>query len=285
MRRGRIPSTTENVTKIWQLGFALLIIGLGGSNVFALDPLGPPSGDMQKGMFRGGIEYSYGTMDLDLINGKANVYRNGLPFGEGIVDDLTISDYKVNTLYTSVGYGIYKNVEVFLRMDAARAKFDDSLWNEGEEFDSNLDLAVGAGVKATFYETFAWKIGGIAQISRAEIDGKLESSSWAVPQPHLVEITTTELQLALGVTYMFSRRVSLYGGPFAHFIQGDFDYAFNRITNDFDTGEYSWEIDGGPTYGGYFGAQIRIARNTSANIEYQQTSNANAFAANIMMRY
>jgi len=285
MRRGRIPATTENVRKIWLLGLALVIIGMGGSNVFAMDPLGPPAGELEKGMFRGGIEYSYGSMDLDLINGKANVYRNGLPLGTGTVDSLTINDFQVNTLYAAIGYGLYKNCEVFFRMDAAKAKFGDSLWNEGEEFDGNLDLAIGAGVKATFYETFAWKIGGVLQISHAEIDGKLDSSSWDIPQPHFVEVSTTELQMAVGITYMYSRRLSLYGGPFAHYIKGNFDYAFNRISEDFDTGEYSWEIDEGPIYGGYFGAQIYISRNTSANIEYQQSSNASVFGANIMMRY
>lgn len=285
MRRGRIPATTENVRKIWQLGLALVIIGLGGSNVFAIDPLGPPTGDLEKGMFRGGIEYSFSTMDLDLIEGKVNVYRNGLPLGTGTADSLTIDDFQVNTLYASIGYGLFENCEVFFRMDAAKAKFGDSLWQEGEEFDGNQDLAIGAGIKATFFETFAWKIGGVFQISRAELDGKLDSSSWSIPQPHFIEISTTEMQIAMGVSYMYSRRVSLYGGPFAHFISGNFDYAFNRISKDFDTGEYSWEINEGPTFGGYFGAQINIARNTSANIEYQQTSNANVFGANIMMRY
>ena len=285
MKSGRIPSKTENVRKIWLLGLALVITGLGGSNVYALDLMGPPTVDLEKGMFRGGIEYSFSSMDLDLIEGKATVYSDGDFLGSGTVDSLTIKDFQVNTLYAAVGYGIFENCEVFLRMGAANATFGDSLWEEGEEFDSNIDFAIGAGVKATFYEGFNWKIGAIFQINRAELDGQVDSSSWSIPQPQFVEITTTEMQIAMGASYMYSSRVSIYGGPFAHFISGNFDYNFNKITETVDTGEYSWKINDGPTFGGYLGAQIEIIKNCSANIEYQHSSNADVFGAHIMMKY
>ena len=285
MRSGRILAKTENAIKIWPLGIVLILIGLGSSNAFALDLMGPPTAGLEKGMFRGGIEYSYSTMDLDLIEGKAIIFRNGAPLGSGPAQSLTIKDFKVNTLYATVGYGIFKNCEGFLRMGAANATFDDSLWGEREEFDSNVDFAIGGGVKATFYEGFDWKIGGVFQINRAELDGEIESSSWVIPQPQFAEISTTEMQIAMGATYLYSSRVSIYGGPFAHFISGDFDYKLTRITEEFDTGEYSWEINEGPTFGGYIGAQIEIAKNCSANIEYQHNSNANVFGVNLMMRY
>lgn len=285
MRSERIPAKTENVRKIWLLGFALMIIGLGGSNVFAMDLMGPPVAEMEKGMFRGGIEYSFSKMDLDLIEGNAIIYRNGEPLGSGTAQSLPIKDFKVNMLYAALGYGVFENCEAFLRMGAANATFGDSLWEEGEDFDSGIDFAIGCGVKATFYEGFDWKIGGIFQVNRSELEGELDSSSWVIPQPHFVEIGTTEMQIAMGAKYMYSSRISIYGGPFVHFISGDFDYELNRITDDFDTGEYSWEINEGPTYGGYIGAQFKFAKNYSANIEYQHTSNANVFGANIMMRY
>jgi len=285
MKSGSIPAKTENVSKIWLLGFALMILGLSGSNVFAMDLMGPPTTELETGMFRGGLEYSYSSMDLDLKEGSLLVYRNGEFLYSGITISQTIKDLEVNTLYATVGYGIFENCEAFLRMGAAKATFGDSLWGQGEEFDSGIDLAIGAGIKATFYEGFDWKIGAIFQINRAELDGEVDASSWTIPQPNYVEISTTEMQLAIGATYMYSSRVSFYGGPFAHFISGDFDYDFNIITQDIDTGKFSWEINEGPTFGAYFGAQIKIAENFSGNIEYQQTSNANVIGANIMMRY
>ena len=278
-------ATTEKIRKIWLLGLALITIGLGGSNVYALDMMGPPTAELEKGMFSGGIEYTYSSMDLDLIEGQANIYRNGDFYGSGIVESITIKDFQVNTLYAAVGYGIFENYEAFVRMGVANATFGDSLWEEREEFNNKYNFAIGAGLKATIYTGFAWKIGGLFQINRVELDGEIDSSSWDIPQPQFAEISTTEMQIAIGAKYLWTRRISVYGGPFAHFISGNFDYEFTRITNDFDTGEYSWEINEGPTYGGYLGAQIEIAKNCSANIEYQHTSNANVFGANIMMRY
>ena len=285
MRSERITAKTENVIKIWLLVLAFIIIGLGGSNAFALDLMGPPTAELEKDMFRGGIEYSFSKMDLDLIEGKAIVFRNGELLVSGIAESITIKDYEVNTIYATVGYGIFENGEAFIRMGTANGTFGDSLWEEGEDFDSKYNFAIGAGLKTTLYESFDWKVGGVFQINRTELDGEIDSSSWAIPQPHFAEISMTEMQIAIGVTYMYSGRVSIYGGPFANYISGDFDYEFTRVTTDLDTGEYSWEINEGPTYGGYIGAQFKFAKNYSANIEYQHTSNAQVFGANFMMRY
>ena len=284
MNSGRIPAKAEKLNKIWLLGLAF-VIALCGSNTFALDMMGPPVAELEKGMLRGGIEYSYADLDTELIEGEATIFRNGELLGTGAVQSVTIKDLNVNTLYATVGYGIFENCEVFLRLGAAKATFGDSLWEESEEFESNIDLAIGTGIKATFYEGFDWKIGGLIQINMSELDGDIDSSSWVITQPHYAEISTTEMQIALGAKYMYSGRVSFYGGPFAHFISGDFDYKFTRITEDFDTGEYSWEISEGPTFGGYFGTKFEIAKNWSANIEYQHTSDANVFGASIMMKY
>ena len=285
MRIERTTAKTENVIKIWLLGLAFIIIGLGGSNAFALDLLGPPTAEVEKGMFRGGIEYSFSEMDMKLIEGKGIVYRNGELLDSGNANSLTIKDFEVNRLYANVGYGLFENGEVFIRMGAANAEFGDSIWEEGENFDNKYNFAIGAGLKATMYESFAWKIGGVFQINRTELDGKIDSSSWTIPQPQFAEISTTELQIAIGATYMYSSRVSIYGGPFAHFISGDFDYDFTKITSELDTGEFSWEINDNFTYGGYIGAKYKFAKRFSANIEYQHTSDADVFGANIMMRY
>jgi hypothetical protein len=208
-----------------------------------------------------------------------------VPQSAGTAPSETINGFEVNTLYATVGYGVFENGEAFIRMGAANATFGDSLWDEGEDFDSKYNFAIGAGLKATLYESFAWKIGGVFQINRTELDGEIDSSSWAIPQPHFAEISMTEMQIALGATYLYSGRLSIYGGPFAHYISGDFDYKFTKITTNLDTAEVSWEINEGPTYGGYIGAQIKIAKNSSANIEYQHTANASAFGVNFMMKY
>jgi len=284
MKTGKIPAKADT-RKICLFGLAFMIIGLCGSNVFALDLMGPPNAELEKGMFRGGLEYSFSSMDLDLKEGKITVYRDGELLGSGSAPSQKIKDYEVNTLYASVGYGVFENCEAFLRMGAAKATFGDSLWEEGEEFDSDIDLTIGGGIKATFYKGFDWKIGAIFQINMTKLDGEVDSSSWLIPQTQFVEISTTEMQIAMGATYMYSNRLSIYGGPFAHFISGDFDFDFTKISGSFDTGQSSWEINEGPTFGAYIGAQIEIAKNFNGNIEYQHTSDADVFGANIMMKY
>jgi hypothetical protein len=284
MNSGRIPA--KAISKIRLLGFALIIFGLCGSNAFALDLMGPPTAEIEKGEFRAGIDYSFSDMDLELKEGEGTTFRNGALLGSGPAASITIDDYEVNTLYATIGYGVFENCEAFLRMGAANATFGDSLWDEREDFDSDIDFAISTGIKMNFYKGFDWKIGGLMQINRAEIDGDLDSSSWAVPQPQLVEISTTEIQIALGATYMYSKRLSIYGGPFAHFISGDFDFNFTRVTEDFfDVGDFSWEINEGPTFGGYLGTQIKVYKNISANIEYQHSSDASVFGASLQMKY
>jgi hypothetical protein len=284
MNNGRIPAKAD-MRKIRLFGFAILIFGLCGSNAFALDLMGPPTAEIEKGMFRAGIDYAFSDMDLELIEGQGTTFLDGELLGSGTVASLTISGFKVNTLYATIGYGIFENCEGFLRMGAANATFGDSLWNEGEDYDSDIDFAIGAGIKINFYKEFDWKIGGVIQISRAELDGKLDSSSWTIPQPQLIDISTTEIQIAIGATYMYSKRLSIYGGPFAHFISGDFDFQFNRVTDAFYVGDFSWQINDGPIYGGYLGAQIELSQNISTNIEYQKSSEADVFGVSLQMKY
>lgn len=285
MKNGVIMAATEKMRKIYLFGLVLIMVGLSGPNAFALDMLGPPVVGVEKDVFSAGIEYSFSKTELDLVDGDAIVYRNSELLGAGPVDSITIKDLEVNTLYATVGYGIVENYEVFLRMGIASAKFGDALWEESEDFDGNIDFAIGAGLKANFYEGFSWKVGGIVQVNWMELDGKLDSSAWDFAQPHFVEISSTEMQIAIGVNYLLSSRVSVYGGPFAHFISGDFDYSFTRIGDNFDTGDYSWEFNEGPTYGGYIGAQIKLYKNSFANIEYQQTSDADFMGAGLLLKY
>ena len=284
MRSEKITAKTENVIKIWLLGLTFIIIGLGGSNSFALDLMGPSTAELEKDMFSVGLDYSFSKMDLELIEGKGIVYRDGELWGHGTAQSIKIKNYEVNTLYATFGYGMTENAEAFVRMGAANVEFGDSIL-ENEDFDNKYNFTIGAGLKATLYEGFDWKVGGLFQVNRTELDGKIDSSSWSSVQPHFAEISTTEMQIAIGATYMYSNRVSIYGGPFAHYISGDFDYEFTEITTVTYTGEYDWEIKEGPTYGVYIGAIYKFGKNSSANIEYQQSSDAEVYGASVMMRY
>jgi hypothetical protein len=283
MNTERIP-TGADMRKIRLLGCALLILGLCVSNTFALDFMGPPTTEIVKGAFRAGVDYAYSSMDLKLIEGKGSVFDPDGLVDSGNIVSVTINDFEVNTLYASMGYGIFDNCEGFVRLGAAKATFGDVFWDQGEEFDSDIDFAAGAGIKANFYNEFNWRIGGLIQINRLELDGKVDSSSWVIPQPQFVDLTTTEIQIAIGATYMYSRRLTIYGGPFAHFISGDLDFEFSLVGDEI-YGDFSYNINEGPTFGGYIGAQINLSQKNSANFEYQHSSDADVLGASLVMRF
>jgi len=283
MKSRKIPAKTKNTGRILLFGLALLIVGLCGSNAFALDLMGPPVAELEKGMARGGIEYSYGKTELKLIEGKGDQYRNGEFVTSGDVPSITISDFKANKIYGSVGYGLFENCEGFLRIGMTGSEFGDSLFEQGESFDGSTDFTIGGGIKATFYEGFDLKLGALIQANWAKYDGKINTPDLSAND--FAQIDLMEMQIAVGVSRMWSERLSIYGGPFVLFINGNFELSLGREREGFVTEEYKWDINEGPIYGGYIGAQVKIAKNCYCNIEYQNTSDTDTFGANLMFRY
>ena len=58
---------TGKTAKTWILGFALMMVVLGGSVALALDPMGPPASGLKRGQFRMGVDFSHSEMDLELV--------------------------------------------------------------------------------------------------------------------------------------------------------------------------------------------------------------------------
>lgn len=283
MRRTNLTNAAI-VTKFWLLCSAAIVVSVGGSTALALDPMGPPMSSIWKGQFSLGADFSFSETDIYLSSGKWIETVDGVFDDAGRADGLTIRDFQTIKLYGSVGYGFAKNWEVFGRFGAARAKFGDSIWDSGEDFESGPELAIGAGVRTTIYEFYKpnLKLGALAQVNWSRFDGKLDASQW--PGPDFVEISLAEAQIAFGATYVWTDRVTLFGGPFVHFLRGDLENVFT----DF---EYSWDIDQGPIYGIYIGALMDVGdfvdfgQNWVLNVELQLSEEANAFGAGLLWRY
>ncbi len=285
MKRGTTIAGTKQVGKAHCLGLMLVIVSLSGSTALALDPMGPPGCVLRRGDYKVTLDYALGQMDLDLTNGRWTSRLDGAPQAPELLNSKTIKDFETQRVCAGLGYGVLQKWDVFARLGAANATFGDSIWDLGEDFEGNNDLLVGAGIKGTFYETERLRLGGLLQGSYAEYDGKMKRSGW--PLSDSVEATITEAQLAVGVTYFWTRRVSLYAGPFAHYMSGDFDYTFALIdieSGDLERSVWAWEIDNGLAYGGYLGAQISFGRNGLFTIEYQQTSDANTIGMGVLWR-
>ena len=175
-------------------------------------------------------------------------------------------------------------MEAFLRLGATTSTFGDSIWEDSEKFDGNVDFTIGGGIKATFYEDDKLKVGGLLQASWAEVDGKLNASHWSASD--FVEISMAEVQIAVGPAYKLDDHVSIYGGPFWHFIIGDLDVEVNEsIGGGLLNSKFSWDIDDSSTFGAFIGTRIDINENTSFNIEYQRTADSDAFVAGFLWRF
>jgi hypothetical protein len=264
--------------------FAVIVFW--NSQAFSLDIMGPPAAGLQYGMFKAGVEYTNSKMDLELYDGTYTDYLDGELYDWGEALDVTLKDLKINRSYATFGYGIYDNVEVFVRLGGLNARFGDSIWEDSEKFDSGPELAGGAGVKLTFYQEGNIKLGGLFQFNTTEFDGQLKASHWAAAD--FVKVNLTEVQIALGASCRCNENLTIYGGPFLHFVGGQLKDEYSEV--DPDTGglfnsKFKWHIKQDSALGGYIGAQINFAENYSFNLEYQKTSDASAFGMSLLFKF
>lgn len=292
MKNREISPKAKIIIKIWLLGFAFVIF-LSGSATFALDPMGPPAADMEYGQFKIGADYSCSNMDLELNKGIYVTYLDGWYDSSGPERSYTLKDFEVRKFYTNLGYGLAENWDSFLRLGGTNAKFGDSafspeLWPGGEEFSSRTDFSIGFGIKGTFCQEGDLKIGGLFQLNWSEFDGAIKPAGWPVADD-CVEMELTEIQVAVGPAYRLTESILIYGGPFLHFIDGDWSDVYSEMTEEepyqLKTSKYSWKIEETSIFGGYFGAQMELAENCSLNIEFQHTATSDAVGASIAWRF
>ncbi len=275
MRRGTPIKRANHSAHILCLGLAFALVALAGSPALALDPMGPPASTLWKGDYRLGLDYSFSEMDLEMIDGTLT--------GVGDIIDLTLKDFKAHRAYATLGYGLSDNWEGFLRLGGANGTFGDALWNAGEELEGGIDFAAGAGIKATFYETDLWRFGALLQASYAEFDGTLESnaSGWL---PDFTEVDILQIQAALGATYRWTDRLSVYAGPFAYMVMGDFEDTFPVRGEGATVSTFNWSLDSSFNYGAYLGAHYLFRENCACSIEYQLAADASAIGLGLIWK-
>lgn len=282
-KRTMIPAI-KSINSNWFSWMVLAVFGLGSSAAFALDPMGPPASNLKQGQVKMGIDYAYSEMDLELNGGRWVEYLDGLFNDAGQATSFTLKDVEMNRAYAHMGYGVTDRWEVFLRLGGSDAEFGDSIWQDQEKFDSHSQMAIGGGVKATFYEEDSLSLGGLLQAGWAQYDGKLRAAHWAAAD--FVQMDITEVQIAIGPTYRFTDHLSVYGGPFFHFVWGDLDDEFSEAADgSLLTSKYSWDVEESSVFGGYIGAQVEFGGNCSVNFEYQRTADADAVGVGLLWRF
>ena len=272
--------------KLWLFGFIFMIAGFWSSAAFSLDVMGPPAAELEHGQFKAGIEYSSTKMDLELNNGIWVEYLDGIYDFSGEALDIKIKDLKLNRTYMNLGYGVSDDFEAFLRIGGFNARFGDSIWEDSEKFSSGAELAVGGGFKFTLFREGNLKLGGLFQANTSSFDGQLSASHWSASD--FVDVDMSEVQIALGASCECNEHLSIYGGPFLHFVSGDLHDEYSQVdsgTGGLLTSEYVWDIEEESVFGGYFGAQIALDDNCSFNLEYQHTADAGAFGMSLLWKF
>lgn len=219
---------------------ALMVAVLWSSAAWALRPMGPPMAGLEQGQYSVGFDFSYSKMNLEADGGTA--------------EDVESLAYLAN-----LGYGIADNYEAFIRLGLAGITVEDP----DKDFEGDNQFAYGFGIKGTFAEDDALTWGGLFQMD------------WTKSEDGDVEIDSYGIQIAAGPTYQMEG-MSLYGGPFLHFVGGDVS----------GTPDGTLDLEQESIFGGYVGAQFDIAENASWNIEYQTTGDdAYAICTGIVWRF
>ena len=249
------------------LYLCVVLIGLCGSTALALDPMGPPKASLQKGQWSAGVDYSFSDMTIQ----RTTTSWTSSTKNVAEIDEM-------HKVYATIGHGLNDNVEGFVRIGVGSPEVDRLGGNtEWKSDGGDWDAIWGLGVKVTLSENenVAW--GFLAQYSSAELS--CDQAEIGGTDEQAIDLDISELQIAFGPTVKVIDRVSVYGGPFLHIIDGSYvdkNSSGDRLTKT---------IEEESAFGGYIGAQVDLATNTTLNIEYMGTGDAWALAGGVKFSF
>jgi hypothetical protein len=260
----------------------IMLLSVSSSAVFALSPMGPPKALFGLNRWGVGIEYGNQTMDLEAVGIVSEIIVDPLDVLPSVKYEHNIDNLKSNILMVSVGYGLSDNWDAFVRLGLADAKGDieqtfpdNAPPNEYKGYDGSFGLGWGIGTRATFWQDDKVSWGGLLQITWLEPDSSSISLSGEPRFSGDAEIDVEEVQIAVGPTWRVNESISIYGGPFLHFVDGDLDISGRTV--DMGTEilmETKGDIEEKSQFGGYVGAHLDMDENTSCYIECQLTKDA-----------
>lgn len=265
--------------KIALLAVALIIVFVSNSVVLALSPMGPPKALLGQDRWDIGIEYGHQTMDLEAV-GPVQDIQPGLTVTRK--DRHNIDNFKSNIIMGRAGYGINDDWDAFVRLGVADAKSDiERTFSDGaapdeyDGFDGSFGLAWGFGTRATFWQDDEISWGGLFQVTWLEPGDSSIGMSGDPVFSGDAEIDIWEVQIAVGPTFRVDDNFRVYGGPFLHFVNGDFDLSGSTVDmGDVLRVEATGDIEEKSQFGGYVGAHLDVDQNTSCCIELQFTGDA-----------
>ncbi len=231
----------------------LLLVFCG--QAYALSFMGPTTTELNQGQYSLGLDYTYSEMDVELSG-----------YGFSWTEEI-----ETNILFTNLSYGNTNDWEVFLRLGLVNVEADD--------FDGDTEFAYGFGTKVNLGNYIGMDWGALFQIGWFEGD---DTVTGFLPGYGIVtadqEIEAYEIQIAIGPTYD-AGNYKIYGGPFFHFVDGDYDFDIPGVASG------SFDIEEESVFGGYIGLSAEITSNSDIGVEFQITGDAQAVGLRYVHRF
>lgn len=284
--------TKKQSTQCIFLIFALALTQT--SSVLALDFLGPPVAQLDKGKLSAGAEFSTGKFEFK-AKGFATWYDWGsmtFPY-RSHVHNIHMKNIKTQKTYGTVGYGLTDSWDVSVSLGTVKSSWNyyqenvGSSWNYNRKSESSRDNALSIGIRRTLYSKGKLKIGALAKYSRLRMDEAnfhTEAANRTVEMS--AELAMDEFQIAVGASYDMSKNLCIYGGPFIHWMDGELNDVIVPLQPGL--GDYiaygSYDLLHAEEIGGYIGVQARLRKNTTFNIEYQRTNSADCLGMSLLFR-
>jgi hypothetical protein len=291
--------------RIFLLLIVLVVVGFLNATAFALPPFGPPGNVLGQGQWDFDLVYGYSEMDLEAEGTCGDYFRIILQADETVVDDIEIDeesttskvkvkDFQSNMIFSSIGLGINNNWDAYVRLGGMDGEFN--MGSGSNTFDGNWGFSCGAGTRATFMQQGNLSIGGLFQVTWANTSAEvnLEGDMEFTEDSEVIDVATDfyghgelkwyEMQIAIGAIYQTSNNVSIYGGPFFYFLDGDLDMKGEgeaELNWEEDETEYTESVSGSRTckfdieqdseFGGFAGLRWDIGERALMYVEGQFT--------------
>lgn len=225
------------------------------------------------------LRFGYSQSEIDIITDDET--------GDFTDEEIEVRDIDLDKYCFDLGLGFDKGTALFFRIGSAKAEPERKLneSNFGGYIGSSDDsLVLGGGVKVTLYEEESFKWGLSAQFTGAKYDFK--KTDFNVNDVNYFDFETKgtfyETMISTGPTLIVNDYVSVYGGPFLHFIRGEIEA--DTIKETVQTSAET-KIKEDSIIGGFVGAEFTFGDNLSFNIEGQRTNSASGFAASLAFKF
>jgi len=258
----------------------LIVVTIGtmlmSTQVLAFDLMGPTTSRLKdSGKSSIAAEYFWSSMEID---------ADGISALDLTSD--TIDDFETDKITAKLALGMGRGSEIFFRFGVADADPDNNDdWGGIPDHIGSSDevLILGGGAKWTLYDdaNFGW--GLLTQVSWAEYDFDGKSYSVGVHDVTLSpEFKIVEVQIATGPTLKLNEDLTIFGGPFLYFLNGDADF---EGTIDGSPETVSADLDQESLLGGYIGAELELGENAILSFEVQTTSGSSGMGGQLVWKF